>query len=152
MRWGSHAGSMLWWLNIAAASFRDFPGRCWNVRWGWKRQCGYQFDDLSCQLRGRDTGAYEAKYSTAPVAPCTDALESVGLVAGEKVIGTDAGTATRRTRGRVGRLASIRDDVSARDMHAGDFGGGNPVESAVAMDARAGNIDLAVGIGATGRS
>src|SRR3954452_18336975 len=96
--------SMLWWLNIAAASFRDFPGRCWNVRWGWKRQSGYQFDDLSCQLRSRDTGANEAKHGTAPVASGTDALESVGLVAGENVIGADARTMARRARGRVGDL------------------------------------------------
>src|SRR3954451_17587208 len=144
--------SMLWWLNIAAASFCDFPGRCWNVRWGWKRQCRYQFDDLSCQLRCRDTGANEAKHGTAPVASGTDALESVGLVAGENVIGADARTMARRARGRVGRLASIRNDVSASNMHPVPFSRRDPVERAVAMDPRPGLVELAIDARATGDS
>ena len=104
------------------------------------------------QLRCRSAGAREAKHAAAPVASGTYALESIKLVAGQRIVGTPAkgerAVACWACR-RIGRLASIRKNVATGHVHTGIVRGGDPVKGAVAFDQRPGPIELSFIVFAT---
>jgi hypothetical protein len=67
------------WREIAAAAFVDFRRRDRYIGCGRKRRIG----DLARQLGCRGTGADQAEYRAAPVAPGADALKRAGFIAGQ---------------------------------------------------------------------
>jgi hypothetical protein len=133
--------------DIPATSSLVVPGSG-GIVWRWETA----ICNVSRELRRCGTGPDQTEHAAAPRASSPHALESIRLIAVQRIVGTNPASSTSWTRrGIWSRPKSICEDITGSDMQPGYISGRNPVESTVARYDRPSVIELAIDVAATGR-